>query len=56
MFFLSYLCETCSVVDLFLSEASKTHGLLKFALLNSSVMLIKFSAQTIIWNETSQNV
>ena len=28
MFFLSYLCETCSVVDLFLSEASKTHGLL----------------------------
>jgi len=54
MFFLCYLCETCSVVDLFLSESSKTIDF-KFAILNLSFMHIKFSVQTIIWNETSHN-
>ena len=54
-FFLCYLCETCSVVDLFLSESSKTTGF-KFAMLNLSFMQIKFSVQTIIWNETSYNI
>jgi hypothetical protein len=55
MFFLCYLCETCSVIDLFLSESSKTTDF-KFATSNLSFMQIKFSVRTIILNEASNNV
>jgi hypothetical protein len=44
MSFLCYLCETCSVVDLFLSESSKTTDF-KFATSNLSFMQIKFSVR-----------
>jgi hypothetical protein len=43
-FFLCYLCETCIVVDLFLSKASKTTDF-KFTILNLSFMQINLASR-----------
>lgn len=50
MFFLCYLCETSSVVDLFLSETAKTTEF------KVCYIELQLRVQAIIWNDISHNV